>query len=245
MSLRPGVRILCMIPARGGSKGVPRKNIRLLAGKPLVAYAIETALAAAQFYRIIVSTDDPETQEIALQYGAEVPFLRPAYLATDHTPMVPVIQHAVRFVEEQDRLKLDYVCVLQPTEPLRTVEDVQAGIQKVIETGADSVISVCPVDGLHPVFMKRIENGQLLPFCMDEPEGLRRQDVWPPAYIRNGVVYAVRRDVLIQQGSLWGKDCRPYLMPAGTYLTVDTEHSLWLVEKLLLERRQACTEITK
>jgi len=231
-------RILAVIPARGGSKGVPRKNIRMICGKPLIAHTIETARAAGIFYRVIVSSDDQEIIAISRQYGADVPFVRPSELAQDETPMVPVIRHAVEFVEEQDGLVLDYVCVLQPTEPLRTVDDIKMAVQKITRTGADSVASVCRMDDLHPVFMKRIENDRLLPFCLPEPEGLRRQDVSPPAYVRNGIVYIVKRDVLVKRNSLYGEDCRPYVMPPETYVTVDTELQLRLVELLLSERKQ-------
>jgi CMP-N,N'-diacetyllegionaminic acid synthase len=231
-------RVLAVIPARGGSKGVPRKNIRLVCGKPLIAYTIETARAAGVFYRVIVSSDDQEIIAVSREYGADVPFVRPSELAQDETPMVPVIRHAVEFIEDKDEVILDYVCVLQPTEPLRTVNDIRAAIRKILDTGADSVISVCRMDDLHPVFMKRIENDRLLPFCLPEPEGLRRQDVSPPAYVRNGVVYVAKRDVLMKRNSLYGEDCRPYVMPPESYLTVDTELQLRLVELLLREQQQ-------
>ncbi len=124
-------RVLALIPARGGSKGVPRKNIRPVCGKPLIAYTIETALAARHmFHRIIVSTDDGEIAEVARGYGAEAPFLRPADLAGDHVPMLPVLQHAVRFIEAQDDLVLDWVCLLQPSDPLRLVGDIEEAKEK-------------------------------------------------------------------------------------------------------------------
>jgi CMP-N,N'-diacetyllegionaminic acid synthase len=232
----PIPRILAVIPARGGSKEVPRKNIRLVCGKPLIAYTIETARAAGVFYRVIVSSDDPEVIGTSREYGADVPFVRPSELAQDDTPMVPAVRHAVQFVEDQDGVVLDYVCVLQPTEPLRTVDDIKAAVRKILETDADSVTSVCRMDDLHPVFMKRIENDRLLPFCLPEPEGLRRQDVSPPAYVRNGVIYIVKRDVLMKMNSLYGQDCRPYVMPPESYLTIDTEVQLKLIDLLLRER---------
>ena len=126
---KPMPRVLAVIPARGGSKGVPRKNIRLVCGKPLIAYTIETALAARHlFHRVIVSTEDEEIAAISRQYGAEVPFLRPAELAGDQVPTVPVLQHTVRFVESEENIVMDWVCLLQPTEPFRTVEDLEQGL---------------------------------------------------------------------------------------------------------------------
>lgn len=237
MASRP--LVLAVIPARGGSKGVPRKNIRLVCGKPLIAYTIETTLAARRlFYRIIVSTDDDEIAAVARRYGAEVPFLRPAELAADHVPMVPVLQHAVRFVEDQDGVRLDWVCLLQPTEPFRILEDIEAALRLGQAGGCDSVISVVQVFAVHPILMKRIENGRLLPYCIEEEEGTRRQDYQPPAYLRNGAIYMTRRDVLMERNSIWGDVIRPYIMPPERSVGVDSELDLKLVELLVAERSQ-------
>jgi CMP-N,N'-diacetyllegionaminic acid synthase len=232
-----GPKVLAAILARGGSKGVKRKNIRLICGRPLIAYTIETALAARHlFYRVIVSTEDPEIAEIARRQGAEVPFRRPAELAGDAVPTVPVLQHAVRFVEQQDRVRLDWVYLLQPTEPFRTVEDMQEGLRLAFAGDCDSVISVVQAFATHPVSMKRIENGRLLPFCVEEIEGTRRQDYHPPAFTRNGAVYLTRRDVLMEQNSIWGKSIRPYVMPPERSISIDTELDLKLAELLMQER---------
>jgi CMP-N,N'-diacetyllegionaminic acid synthase len=232
-----GLKVLAAILARGGSKGVKRKNIRLICGRPLIAYTIETALAARQFfYRVIVSTDDLEIAEIARRHGAEVHFRRPAELAGDGVPTVPVLQHAVRFVEQQDRVRLDWIYLLQPTEPFRTVEDMQEGLRLAFAGGCDSVISVVQAFATHPVSMKRIENGRLLPFCVEETEGTRRQDYHPPAFTRNGAVYLTRRDVLMEQNSIWGKSIRPYVMPPERSISIDTELDLKLAELLMQER---------
>jgi CMP-N-acetylneuraminic acid synthetase len=229
-------KVLAIIPARGDSKGVPRKNIRLVCGKPLIAYTIETALAAQHlFYRIIVSTDNEEIATIARQYGAEVPFMRPSELAGDEVPTVPVAQHAVRFVEQQDDVLLDWVSILQPTDPFRTVADLEGGLELGLAGGCDSVISVEQVFATHPVLMKRVEDDRLYPFCIEEQEGTRRQDYRPAAYIRNGAVYLTRRDVLMEQNSIWGKVSRPYIMPSERSVSVDSELDLKLVEVLMRE----------
>ena len=230
-------KVLAVIPARGGSKGVPRKNIRTVCGKPLIAYTIETALAAKHlFYRIIVSTEDKEIAAIAQRYGADVPFSRPAELAGDKVPTVPVLQHAVGFVEKQDHVRFDWVCLLQPTEAFRTVQDLENGIALGLAGGCDSVISVTQVFAVHPILMKRIENDQLLPFVIEEKEGTRRQDYQPPAYMRNGAIYLTRRDVLMWQNSIWGKVIRPYIMPPERSVSVDSELDLKLVEILMMEQ---------
>jgi CMP-N,N'-diacetyllegionaminic acid synthase len=230
-------KVLAIIPARGGSKGVPRKNIRPICGKPLIAYTIETALAARHlFHRVIVSTDDEETAAIGREYDAEVPFLRPAALADDKAPMVPVLQHTVRFVEQQDNIRLDWICLLQPTEAFRTVADLEAVLQLGRAGGCDSVISVVQVFAVHPILMKRIEHGQLLPYCIEEKEGTRRQDYQPPAYMRNGAIYLTRRHVLMEGNSIWGQVIRPYIMPEERSVSVDSELDVKLVEILMAER---------
>jgi len=232
-------KVLAVIPARGGSKGVPRKNIRLVCGRPLISYTIDAALAAKHlFYRIIVSTDDEEIAAIARDAGAEVPFLRPAELAGDKVATVPVLQHAVRFIEEQNSVRMDWVCLLQPTEPFRTLGDLEEGLKLGFAGGCDSVISVTQVFATHPILMKRIENGRLLPFCIEEKEGTRRQDYQPPAYMRNGAIYLTRRDVLMEKSSIWGDVIRPLVMPPERSVSVDTELDLKLIEILMQQKKR-------
>lgn len=230
-------KFLAVIPARGGSKGVPRKNIHPVCGKPLIAYTIETALAVRRlFHRIVVSTEDEEIAAVALKYGAEVPFRRPMHLACDQTPTVPVVQHAVRWVEEEDRVTMDWVLLLQPTDPFRTVEDIETAIALARQGGCDSVISVVQVFQTHPILMKRIENDRLLPYCIEEKEGTRRQDYQPPAYMRNGAIYLTRRDVLMDHNSAWGEVIRPYVMPEERSVGVDSTMDMKLVEILMHAR---------
>jgi CMP-N-acetylneuraminic acid synthetase len=234
---RDDSKILAVIPARGGSKGVPRKNVRLVGGKPLIAYTIEPALAVKEkFHRVIVSTDDSEIAQIAQEFGAEVPFLRPPELAGDRVPMVPVLQHAVRTIEEMDGVRLDWILLLQPTCPFRSPVDIQAALELAFAGGCDSVISVVRVFAHHPILMKKIEDNQLVPFMIEEVEGTRRQDYSPPAYMRNGCIYLTRRDILIEQNSIWGKVIRPYVMPEDRSVNVDSELDMKLVEILMQER---------
>jgi CMP-N-acetylneuraminic acid synthetase len=233
------VKILAVIPARGGSKGVVRKNIRPICGKPLIAYTIETALAAEHLlYRTIVSTDDSEIAAVAREYGAEVPFLRPADLAGDKVPTLPVLQHAVSFIEAQDEIKLDWVLLLQPTAPLRALEDIEGSLSVAFQDNCDSVISVVQVFAEHPILMKRIENDRLLPYCVEEKEGTRRQDYQPPAYMRNGAIYLTRRDVLMDNGSIWGQVIRPYMMPPERSASIDSELEVKLVELIMRQRTE-------
>ena len=230
-------KILAVIPARGGSKGVVRKNIRPICGKPLIAYTIETALSARHLlHRTIVSTDDSEIAAVAREHGAEVPFLRPADLAGDKVPTLPVLRHAISFIEAQDGITFDWVLLLQPTAPLRALEDIEASLRAAYQNNCDSVISVVQVFAEHPILMKRIEDNQLLPYCIEEKEGTRRQDYQPPAYMRNGAIYLTRRDVLVEQDSIWGQVIRPYVMPVERSVSIDSELELKLVELLMQER---------
>ncbi len=230
-------RVLAVIPARGGSKGVPRKNIRDLCGKPVIAWTIETALAAGDvLHRVIVSTDDAEIAEAARASGAEVPFTRPAELATDTAPGLSVIQHAVAFVEEEEETPVDWVMILQPTAPFRNADDISEALRLARQGGCDSVISVTRVLAEHPILMKKIENNRLLPYCLEEKEGTRRQDYDPPAYIRNGAIYLTRRHVLMENNSIWGEVIRPYVMPEERSYDIDNERDFRLVELVMRER---------
>ena len=149
-SRRP-VQILAIVPARGGSKSVPRKNIRLLAGKPLLAYALEAARGCRHVHRIVVSTEDPEIADMARRHGGEVPFLRPSELALDHVSDLPVFQHCLRWLGANEDYHPDIVVHLRPTAPLRTSEHIDRGIEQLLNTPeADSVRSVCPA-AQHPL----------------------------------------------------------------------------------------------
>ena len=231
------MKTIAVIPARGWSKGVPRKNIRDLCGKAVIAWTIETALAAGDhLHRVIVSTDDTEIAEAARAAGAEAPFMRPAEMATDEAPTLPLLQHAVGFVEEEEGKPVDWVMVLQPTAPFRNVDDIAESLKLAREGGCDSVASVTRVLTEHPILMKKIENNRLLPYCIEEKEGTRRQDYDPPAYMRNGAIYLTRRDVLMENNSIWGEVVRPYVMPEERSYDIDSERDFRLVELVMRER---------
>lgn len=232
-------KVLALIPARGGSKGVPHKNIRLLNKNPLIAYSIKTALESREFFhRIIVSTDDEEIASIAKAHGAEVPFIRPKELGYDTIPMVPVIKHAIEFIENQDMITIDWVLLLQPTAPFRLREDISNIIRLGLRGEFDSVISVVQVFSVHPILMKKIENNKLLPFCVEEKEGTRRQDYSPPAYMRNGSMYLSKRDVIMKENSIWGRDICPYIMPESRSVNIDSEMDFKLAELMFSDNSQ-------
>ncbi len=230
------MKVLAVIPARGGSKGIPRKNIRLLAGKPLINYTIEAALQSQYRLRVIVSTDDEEIANVARTAGAEVPFLRPAELARDDTPDLPVCQHALHWLMMHENYCPEVVVWLRPTSPLRTVQDIDAAVRLLVETGADCVRSVCLAEH-HPYWMKRLEGNRLLPFVegVDESKYYRRQEL-PPAYRLNGAVDVTWCKRIVENGKLFGGDMRGYVMPVERSVDLDSELDFALAE-LLLQRR--------
>ena len=227
------MRVLGVIPARGGSKAVPRKNIRPLAGKPLIAYTIEAARAAARLARCVVSTDDDEIAAVAQALGGEAPFLRPAELATDRAASLPVMHHALAAVEAlAGGACFDAVLMLQPTTPFRTAADIDGALELLERSGADSVISVVDVEGHHPARMKYLDGDRLVdpPFC-EARENQPRQEL-RPMFIRNGAIYATRRATLLA-GSFKGADCRAWVMPLARSVNIDTEHDFRYAEWLL------------
>lgn len=189
--------VLGIIPARGGSKSVPKKNIRLLAGKPLIAYTIETAQKCKMLDRTIVSTDDVEIAEVAKEYGGGVPFMRPKELALDETAMLPVLQHAVSFIEKMDNIHVDMVVLLDPTSPSRTIENIEECIQKLERENVDSVVTICEVEHNPYFVMMELHNDRLVPLIKSDKVITRRQDA-PKVYRLNAAVYAFNRDVLMK-----------------------------------------------
>lgn len=232
------MHVLGVIPARGGSKGVPRKNLALLGGRPLLAYTCDAARRSRELTRVVLSTDDEEISEVGRRCSVEVPFRRPADLARDDTPMLAVLQHAVRVLDQQERYHADIVVLLQPTSPLRRAEHIDATVRLLRQTGADSVVSVVEVPHqFNPVSVLRLEGDRLVPYASD-PTITRRQDK-PPVYARNGpAVLGVLRAVVMEQNSLYGTDCRPFVMSPDDSFDVDDAWDLELIE-LVLARRAA------
>jgi CMP-N-acetylneuraminic acid synthetase len=222
--------VLGVITARGQSKGVPQKNIKPVLGHPLIAYTIVVAVNCPSISRTIVSTEDPRIAAIARDWGAEVPFMRPTELAGDYVPHVPVLQHAVRFAEKQEGRTYDFVFTLQPTAPLREVSDLEGAIEKIVATDADSVVGLVKIEDHHPLRIKRVENDRIVPFWMEEPEGTRRQDLEPRAYVRAGSIYVTKRDIIMNQGSVFGAVSMPWFLSQDKSTNVDNEYDLLVLE---------------
>lgn len=234
------MKVLGVIPARGGSKGVPRKNLAPMGGKPLIEYTIKAALeVSSRVSPLVVSTEDEEIAEVARGLGAEVPFVRPDELAGDRAASVDVLRHAISQVESTRGSVFDWVLLLQPTAPFRTRGDIEFALDLASASGCDSVISVVPVVESHPALIKRIVNDRLEPFCVEEVEGTRRQDLQPPAFKRNGAIYLTRRDIVMVERSIWGSSICPYVMPPERSINIDTPLDLLLAEAQLAENRRA------
>jgi CMP-N-acetylneuraminic acid synthetase len=227
---------LGIIPARGGSKGVSRKNIRQVAGQPLIAYSIQSARASRHLTHFVISTEDDEIASVSRSFGAEV-LPRPIELAGDKTPMLPVVRAVFSTLEAKLGTRFDYGVLLQPTAPMRTAEDIDQAVTILRETGADSVVSVYRVYDHHPARMYRLENEKLVPL-ENEPAGRLRQDL-PAVYHRNGAIYAFRRGLIDELDSLIGPDTRPYIMPEERSINIDNEIDLLLADLLLQRMKSA------
>lgn len=229
-------RILALTLARGGSKSVPGKNIRPISGIPLIAYTIAEAHRSKYINRYIVSTDNEGIREVAIRYGAEAPFLRPSEYSTDTASSVSAMQHATAWVEQQEGVKYDFVIELMCTNPMKTVEDIDAAIEKLLETGADSVIAMHKLEDHHPIRIKKIIADKIVDFCLPEVPEMRRQDLRPDAYIRSGSIYALRRDHLMVDGRRFGSaNSRPYILPPERSVNVDTEIDFLIAERLMAQ----------
>jgi len=225
-------KILGIIPARGGSKGIPHKNIYLLNGNPLISYTILSSLKSKRLSRVIVSTDSYKIAEVSRKYGADIPFMRPAELATDDALAIDVIKHALQEMETIDRVRYDYVVMLQPTTPLKKADDIDQVVDKLINTGCDTVVSMVDVGANHPARMYTIEKDRLVS-VIEEGITMRPRQELPHIYIRNGAVYACHRDVIFDHNTLIGPDCRPFVMPTERSVNIDDISDVYLAEYYL------------
>lgn len=228
------MKIISIICARGGSKGVPKKNIRLLLGRPLIARTIDLARKCPSIDRVIVSTEDPEIARIAGEYGAEVPFIRPDALAQDSSPKLPVLQHVVNYLQSQEDYQPDIIVDLDPTSPLRTVADVEACIRMVQEAGTDNVFSVTQ-SRRNPYFnMVEVVDGRVkLVRPPDKPVTSRQAA--PLVYDMNASIYAWKRAALMDNDTIFLTGTRIYEMPEWA-LDIDSELDFEFAEFILSQR---------
>ena len=246
MTQQKRMEILALIPARGGSVGIPRKNIRLLAGKPLIAYSIEDAQASRLITRTIVSTDDDEIAEVARNCGAEVPFKRPKELAQNLSPDIPTFQHALRWLKEKERYEPEVVVNLRATCPIRRVQTIDAAIRELLaHPQADSLRAVSrPLQS--PYKMWRIEKGYLEPLLrlkgMREPYNMPRQ-ILPEIFWQNGYIDIVRSKT-VQKGMMNGRTILPFIIRDEEWVEIDYEEDLQKAEEILKRRRQGLESLS-
>lgn len=227
--------VLALIPARGGSKGLPGKNILPLAGRSLVARAGAVARESGVVDRVVLSTDAADIAEEGRRAGIEVPFMRPEALARDDTPMLPVILHALDALDAE-QWHPDIVLLLQPTSPLRQPAHLRSAVATLRESQADSVVSVVELPRhMSPDYVMQIADGALKPFLPEGERTTRRQDA-RAAYVRDGTVYAFWRDTLERFGSIYGARCVPLVLRADESVTIDTPEDWTAAERMLQER---------
>ena len=227
------LKVLAVVPARGGSKGLPGKNLRSLCGRPLIQWTIDTALACKEIDAVVVSTDDEQIAAVAAAAGAEVPFVRPKELSGDTASSIDVVIHALDYLESTGRV-FDIVVMLEPTSPLREVVDIQAALKRMEETGAVAIVSVCLAESTHPVFMfRRNEQGRLVPYLSVAPNGIRRQEIEPMFYL-DGTLYASTVEAIRERRAFYHEDTLAYEVAKWKALEIDDIEDFQMVEAIAI-----------
>lgn len=231
------LNFLGCIFARGGSKGLPGKNIRRLAGRPLIAHAIETALQSRYLERVIVSTDDVQIAAVARHYGGQIPFLRPDELATDTAPERLAWRHAIETIEQLEGRRVDVLVSIPATCPLRTVSDVDRCVEKLLQSDADIVVTAAEATS-NPYFnMITLDENELARIAVTPPGNVTRRQDAPPVYDLTAVAYAARRDPIFETDSYFQGRVRAQIVPKERAIDIDTEFDFQLAE-FLMQRNQ-------
>jgi CMP-N-acetylneuraminic acid synthetase len=234
-----GKRVVAVVTARSGSKGLPGKNIRPLCGKPLVAWSIEQGLACRVVDTVVVSTDSDEIAEVARRAGARVPFLRPSTLAEDTSSSVDVLVHALDHLETLGE-HYEYIVLLEPTSPLREVSDIVGAIERLHGSDAESVVGVARAESSHPAFLMRLEGGRLRPMGGIPPTALRRQDLAEEFFYLEGSIYASRVASLRARRSFYHERTAPWVVDRYKAVEID-ELSDFVVAEALMNARLSGT----
>lgn len=231
-----GKRVVAVVPARGGSKGLPKKNLRELCGKPLIAWSIEQGRACSYVDTVLVSTDSEEIAAVAVRHGARVPFLRPAELAGDGASSIDVLLHAVDYLVSVGET-YDYLVLLEPTSPLRDVADIAGALELLDSTVAcESVVGVAKVESAHPAFLFAVRDGLLEPMSGAQPTGLRRQDLKEDYYFLEGSIYASSITCLRKARSFYHSATSPWVVDRFKAIEIDELGDFIMVQALLQAR---------
>ncbi len=226
--------MIAIIPARGGSKGLPRKNVKLLEGKPLIAYTIESALKAKNVSRVIVSTDDEEIAKVSREFGAEIPFMRPDFLATDNASSLDVLRYTFERLEKEENIKIDDFVLLQPTSPLRNNTHIDEAIELFCKRKANSVISFCKEE--HPIFWhKFITKEGKFEEVFERDFAESRQEL-RSTYCPNGAIYVFNKSIL-DTGEYYTEKSYAYIMDRKSSVDIDTIDDFEYVEFLMKKKR--------
>jgi CMP-N,N'-diacetyllegionaminic acid synthase len=229
--------VLYLLLARGGSKGVPRKNLALAGGQPLIAWSLLAAKGAHHHGRVLVSTDSQEVASVAREFGAETPFMRPSHLASDTATSLDAAVNCLGWLKENEHYEPDFLVLLQPSSPLRTSLDINLAMEVALEKNAKAVVSVA-ASGCHPYWMKALnDQGQLVNWALTAPAIVRRQDL-PMVYWLNGAVYVIKPQVLMDEKTWYPDPTYPYVMPPHRSLDVDTPWDLHMVDLILRDQQE-------
>ena len=226
-------KLLAIIPARGGSKGVPRKNIKSLNGKPLIAYTIEAAKHSKYIDKTIVSTEDEEIKDISLEFGAEIPFLRPEELATDNAPTIDAILYTVNRLKEEYNYVPDYVCLLQCTSPLRNSKHINEAFIKLKKTNMDAIVSICEAQ-INP-YWSNVFKGDKLDYFLEVGKTITRRQDLPEIYRINGAIYIVKTQILIESKTFEPENLTGYIMDESSSIDIDTDLDFKIAEVMIKE----------
>lgn len=230
--------LLFLIPARGGSKGIPKKNITDVGGRPLIAWSIEAGLGARHRGRVVVSTDSAEIADCARKFAAEAPFLRPAEFSNDDATSLDMALHSLQWLEKNEDYRPDYLVLLQPTSPLRESGDIDAAIEIAMLKNAAAVVSVSPASS-HPYWTKTLgTDGQLQDFMRPPKPSMRRQEL-PEIFALNGAIFLIRPEVLAAKGSWYPEGTYGYVMPPERALDIDTPWDFRLADLVMRDRNIA------
>ena len=228
-----GKKVLALIPARGGSKGLPGKNIRPMCGKPLIAWTIEKSKASKYVDMTLVTTDCRVILDVARQYGANVPFMRPVELATDRSSTYDAIRHALEYLREEEGETFDYIVLLEPTSPLREDDDIDKMLEHLSAKSGefDSIVSIGEVDE-HPSIVQRVQGNSLEPFCPELQRTTRRQDN-EPAYFPFGVAYIAKTDVLLAENTFYTQRCTYFKLKRYQNYEIDDIYGFLCAESVM------------
>ena len=231
------MKLLSVIPARGGSKSIEKKNIQLINGFPLIYYTIKEAKKVKYITDLIVSTDDKNIAEISENYGAEVPFIRPKKLAKDDTLSIDVLKHSLKEMENIKKIKYDAILMLQPTSPFRKSKHINDSINIFLNNDCDSVVSVVLVNGYHPFRMKRMMGKKIINYIDQGFEDMRPRQDLPKAYIRNGAIYLSKSNVIRHSNYIVGENCNGLVMQSQYSVNIDNKLDLEFA-KFLMEKNE-------